>query len=94
MRLALSWGIQASHEMPLLIHLVSFEIPDTETLSRLFCTTKRVRVLQHFHYLIRSINLHLLRFGINQPSPRAAIVEVFLHLDLQHLKGIGFGDQL
>jgi hypothetical protein len=40
MRLALSWGIQASHEMPLPIYPVSFEIPFTATLSRLFCTTK------------------------------------------------------
>jgi hypothetical protein len=40
MRLALSWGIQASHEMPLPIYPVSFETPFTATLSRLFCTTK------------------------------------------------------
>jgi hypothetical protein len=40
MILALSWGIQASHEMPLLIHLVSFEILCTASLLGLFCTTK------------------------------------------------------
>jgi len=40
MTLALSWGIQASHEMPLLIHPVSLETPHTATLSGLFCTTK------------------------------------------------------
>ena len=40
MTLALSWGIQASHEIPLLIHPVSLETPHTATLSGLFCTTK------------------------------------------------------
>ncbi|WP_397198245.1 formylglycine-generating enzyme family protein [Nodosilinea sp. LEGE 07298] len=40
MRLALSWGIQASHEMPLPIYPVSFGTPFTTTLSGLFCTTK------------------------------------------------------
>lgn len=40
MRLALSWGIQASHEMPLPIYTVSFETLCTATLSELFCTTK------------------------------------------------------
>jgi hypothetical protein len=42
MTLALSWGIQASHEMPLLIHSVSFETPCTTSLSGLFCTTKGI----------------------------------------------------
>jgi len=36
----LSWGIQASHEMPHPIYPVSFETPFTATLSGLFCTTK------------------------------------------------------
>jgi len=40
MMLALSWGIQASHEMPRPIYLVSLETPYTATLSGLFCTTK------------------------------------------------------
>jgi hypothetical protein len=40
MRLALSWGIQASHEMPLPTCTVSFETPFTATFSGLFCTTK------------------------------------------------------
>jgi hypothetical protein len=40
MTLALSWGIQASHEMPHPIYPVSFETPFTATLSGLFCTTK------------------------------------------------------
>lgn len=40
MTLVLSWGIQGSHEMPRLIHPVSFETPYTTSLSELFCTTK------------------------------------------------------
>jgi hypothetical protein len=47
MRLALSWGIQASHEMPLLVHPISFETPHTAILSGLFCTTKPVDVGSH-----------------------------------------------
>ena len=41
MTLALSWGIQASHEMPHPICTVSFETPFTATFSGLFCTTKQ-----------------------------------------------------
>jgi hypothetical protein len=44
MTLALSWGIQASHEMPHPIYPVSFETPFTATLSGLFCTTKGVNL--------------------------------------------------
>ena len=43
MRLALSWGIQAFHEMPHFIHPVSFETPCAANLSELFCTTKGAR---------------------------------------------------
>ncbi|PSN10370.1 hypothetical protein C7293_28385 [filamentous cyanobacterium CCT1] len=46
MGLALSCGIQASHEVPLPIHFVLFETPCTATLSRLFCTTKTL-----IHYI-------------------------------------------
>lgn len=42
--LALSWGIQASHEMPLPAYPVSFETLYTATLLELFCTTKGVGV--------------------------------------------------
>ncbi len=40
MMLALSWRIQASHEMPQPIHPLSFEALYTATLSGVFCTTK------------------------------------------------------
>jgi alkyl sulfatase BDS1-like metallo-beta-lactamase superfamily hydrolase len=44
MTMALSWGIQASHEMPHPIHPVSFETPFTATLSGLFRTTKPISI--------------------------------------------------
>ena len=52
MTLALSWGIQASHETPLPIHPVSFETPYTAALSRLLCTTKgKMFCSKDFHFL-------------------------------------------
>ena len=58
MSLALSWGIQASHEMPRSIYPVSFETPCTATLSGLFCTTKmsNLRIIS-----ISAINLSFTR---------------------------------
>ncbi len=38
--LALSWGIQASHELPHLTYFISLETFYTATLSGLLCTTK------------------------------------------------------
>lgn len=45
MRLALSWGIQASHGMRRFIDSVSFETPYTTSFSGLFCTTKGARLM-------------------------------------------------
>jgi hypothetical protein len=64
MTLALSWGIQASHEMPHPIYPVSFETPFTATLSGLFCTTKVLVLREMKSYLAASDQLVLLHWQI------------------------------
>ena len=58
MTLALSWGIQASHEMPHPIYPVSFETPFTATLSGLFCTTKLWH-LQIWKVVIKALKFYI-----------------------------------